>query len=182
MVEKRKGYDCIDIVCFAIAGLIFIGVIFRSVEATTSIQEIVRSVGGVVILALLLAWRYAGSRVSARQEGIVTLVVGFVTIGLLLILVPADASVFDGELIAAYGAFFLYGIVRLIGPDIPFSTRMSGGVLLIVGTVMIEVGLMGGDMSVGLLSWLRTILLGGVVTLFGAAFVFRPNAVEQLEN
>lgn len=115
---SRDGFDRLDKLGFAVLGLLFVAMAIRSVGSAADVQEAIGAIGGIVLLGLVVVWRYTSWRLPSRQEGVVTIGVGLVLIALLVVLAPDDVRMFDVGLVAGFLGFFLYGIVRVIGPAV----------------------------------------------------------------
>lgn len=180
MAERTGRFDKLDLLGMALLAVILGAVLVRSVLQTSETVETVRAVAGVGLLVAFLAWRYAAQRLSRRLEGLLTLLVGVSTVGLLAVFLPNGLASVDGGLIAAYAAFFLYGLVSVLAPSVSVPTRGVGALLLVAGLAVAGLGLTGTDLSVGVLSRWRTVVLGGVVTVFGLALVLIPSVADRL--
>jgi hypothetical protein len=161
-----------ELVAAGLLSLILLGLLVRNLADATTVEEAVRAVAAVVVLALMFGYRIASRHLDTRRDGTLLLVVGGVGAGVLLTVAP---SAFDAELLAAFCGLALLGAALVVAPSLDLSTRTLGGVLVLAG-----VGMAGAEVVVFREG--RGVVLGGLLALAGALTVLDPEAFERFER
>jgi 4-amino-4-deoxy-L-arabinose transferase-like glycosyltransferase len=174
----RSAFDRLRPYGYAIVGLIFLTMVLRSFENFTD-PDVLAKIAGIGVLIIVwfgyLHLSRVSNRLSTRQEGVVVLLVGAVSLGVLALVGPERQPFLNEELVVAFAATFVFALAHLVGPSLPVrSERAVGAVGLLLG-----VGLLGfaidASLSGPVSAAVNAAVLGVVLGFVGLAVLVRPD-------
>ncbi|SFS54597.1 hypothetical protein SAMN04488556_1444 [Halostagnicola kamekurae] len=151
------------------------GMFLRTLIDATSFTEMLRAVGGVVVLCLLFGYRIVSPNLQNPKAGVLLFFVGAVTAGILIVLTE---NPFSNELLATFGVFFLYMSALLVSPYVDISTRAMGGVAILVGGSFVVLEWL--VFRVGSGAEADTYISGVLLAVLGVVMVARPDTVDDV--
>ena len=147
----------------------------RTLIDATSFTEMLRAVGGVVVLCLLFGYRIVSPNLQNPKAGALLFFVGAATAGILVVLTE---NPFSNGLLATFGVLILYASALLVSPHLDLSTRAIGGVAILVGGSF--VALEWFVFRVGSGAEVDTYISGVLLGVFGVVMVARPDAFDDV--
>lgn len=155
--------------------VIITGMFLRTLIDATSFTEMLRAVGGIVVLCLLFGYRIVSPNLRNPESGALLIFVGAVTAGILIVLVE---SPFSNELLATFGVLLLYASALLVSPYIDLSTRAMGVVAILVGGSFVVLEWL--VFRVGSGSEADIYISGVLLGVLGVVMIARPDAVDAV--
>ncbi|OAQ53001.1 hypothetical protein HTG_09225 [Natrinema mahii] len=161
--------------------MIVVGLTYRTLEDAASVQDAVRGLVGIGLFCLWLGYSYV-SRTRWRDRnaraGLALLGCLAITGAVLSLLTAADGQWLDRELAITVGAAVLFSLALVLSRYVSLSSRAFGVLVSAAGIGIVGIGLTahGTERS------LDAISTGGICLVIGCLYVWKPNAMERLEN